>query len=248
MSPPQTDHAGAAQIKPVVAQCVNSSYRQRMVTTPSSSDAATNQGDFYVESGCCLSCGIPEDIAPEVFQTGEDHCFVKRQPCSRSELDRTIRAMWSSEVDCIRYRGNDAEILDRLARAHMIGQADHPPQLDETPALRDRVSFEIRLGDGLPTSASQVASAMRNDMLAEGSKVLPAFLGRRTVWVSWFQDHFHCVHFTRESGGKFVAHLQTQTALEGLAWLVDDWLRARGAENICWEATGDLSSASPTPM
>jgi hypothetical protein len=95
-------------------------------TPQSSHPTLSDEGDFYVEADCCLLCGISEDIAPEVFQTGEDHCFAKRQPCSLDEVDRTIRAMWSSEVDCIRYRGRDAGLLDRLARAGMIGQADHP--------------------------------------------------------------------------------------------------------------------------
>jgi hypothetical protein len=62
---------------------------------------ATANGDFYVEPDCCLLCGVPEDIAPEIFYTGEHHCSIIRQPCSPDEIDRTIRAMWSSEVDSI---------------------------------------------------------------------------------------------------------------------------------------------------
>lgn len=73
-----------------------------MEAPPSPSNEAVRvEGDFYVEPDCCLLCGVPEDLAPEVFQSGENHCFVKRQPCSRDEVDRTVRAMWSSEVDCI---------------------------------------------------------------------------------------------------------------------------------------------------
>lgn len=211
-------------------------------------EAVRDKGDFYVEPNCCLLCGVPEDVAPEVFRTGENHCFVKRQPCSRDEVDRTIRAVWSSEVDCIRYRGHDAGLLDRLTRAGMIGQVDHPQQLGAPPALRDQVSFGMRLESRLPTSASQVASVLRADMRRSGRRILPALFGRRIVWISWFQHRFHRVHLTTEGDGRFVAHLQTRTALPGLAWLVDDWLRAAGAEGIRWAATGDPSSASPTPM
>src|SRR5262245_42256398 len=110
---------------------------------PPSDKSLADEGDFYVEPGCCLLCGVPEDIAPEIFQTGEKHCSVVRQPCSPGEIDRTIRAMWSGEVDCIRYRGRDATILDRLARADMAYLADHHHGRDVPFCLRNRVSFAV---------------------------------------------------------------------------------------------------------
>lgn len=76
---------------------------------------------FYVEPDCCLLCGVPESIAPELFETGEKHCTVKRQPVISAEVDKTIRAMWSSEVDCIRYSGTDEMVLRRLGQAGMSG-------------------------------------------------------------------------------------------------------------------------------
>jgi hypothetical protein len=220
-----------------------------MVGTPPSSNALViKDGDFYVEPGCCLLCGVPEDLAPEVFQTGEDHCFVRRQPCSRDEVDRTIRAMWSSEVDCVRYRGHDPGLLDRLARAGMSGQADHPRRLGAQAALRDKVTFSMTSESGLSPTALGVASALRTDMRASGRRVLPALFGRRSIWVSWFGNQFHQVRVIEECNGKLVAHLQSRTALPGLAWLVHDWLRAKGAEGVLWQTDGDPDSLSPMPM
>jgi hypothetical protein len=216
-----------------------------MGIAPLANESVRGQGDFYVEPDCCLLCGVPEAIAPDIFQTGEDHCSVIRQPCSPSEIDRTIRAMWSSEVDCVRYRGQDAAMLERLARAGMAGQADH--RNISGSSARDQVSFEMRKGAS-PTDASQLAKAFRKDMRIEGRKVLPALLGRRSVWVSWYQNRFHLVRFADAGQGRFVARLQWTMAIQGLAWLVDDWLRAQLVENIRWEATGDPTSASPTPM
>lgn len=215
-------------------------------TTPAR--VITSDGDFYVEPDCCLLCGVPENIAPEIFETGENHCFVKRQPCSQDEIDRTVRAMWSSEVDCIRYRGRDAALLERLARAGMAGQADHPLRLDAPAGLRDRVSFGISAETSLSTSASLIASVFRADMRASGKTVLPAVFGRKAVWVSWYQNRFHLVRFTDEGDGRFAARLRSRIALQGLAWLVDDWLRAKNAEDLQWKAMGDLMSGSPTPM
>ncbi len=223
-------------------------YRKRMkATPPPSNDAVHDQGDFYVEPDCCLLCGVPEDIAPEIFHTGEDYCSIIRQPCSRDEIDRSIRAMWSSEVDCIRYRGHDVIMLERLARAGMAGQADHADTSGSAIRLRDKVSFEILEGASV-TDARQIANACREDMRAKGKKVLPALFGRRSVWVSWYKNRFHLVRFVDAGQGQFVARLQWTMAVQGLAWLVDDWLRAQSVQNIRWETTGDPSSASATPM
>jgi hypothetical protein len=110
------------------------------------------------------------------------------------------------------------------------------------------VSFRISAETNLPHSASQIASAFRNDMRASGKRVLPALIGRQTVWVSWFQNRFHRVRLTDEGNGRFVAHLGSRIALQGLAWLLDDWLRDRSAKDIRWEKSGDPMSWSPTPL
>lgn len=217
------------------------------VPPPSSNETVRGQSDFYVEPDCCMLCGVPEDIAPEIFETGENHCSVIRQPCSQNEIDRTIRAMWSSEVDCVRYRGDDAAMLERLARAGLAGQADHRRMAASSIRLRDQVSFEVSEGASL-ADALHVAKAFREEMRAKGKKVLPSLLERRSVWVSWYQNRFHLVRFADAGEGRIVAHLRWTMAVQGLAWLVDDWLRAHPVENIRWEATGDPTSASPTPM
>lgn len=213
----------------------------------SSNEAVRGQGDFYVEPDCCLLCGVPEDIAPEIFHTGEHHCLVVQQPCSKDEIDRTIRAMWSSEVDCVRYGGRNAAMLERLAQAGMTDQADHGNAKSTPVCLRDRVTFEMPDGTSL-TDADQVATAFRADMRVKGNKVLPALLGKRSIWISWFRNRFHLVRFADAGQGRIVARLRSTAAVQGLAWLVDDWLRAHSAENIRWEATGDPTPASPTPM
>ncbi len=226
----------------------NTGYLRHMEVPLLPTDRAiVEDGDFYVEADCCLRCGVPEDVAPEIFHTGEHYCSIVRQPCSPDEVDRTIRAMWSSEVDCVRYRGRDVIMLQRLARAGMASQADHGQSATAPTRLRDRVSFEMAEGTSLVASV-RIASEFRADMRAKGNKVLPALLGKRSVWVSWFQKHFHRVRFADAGQGRFVARLGPTTAIQGFAWLVDDWLTAKGAENIRWEVTGDPISTSRTPM
>ncbi|AXU20021.1 hypothetical protein C7W88_14800 [Novosphingobium sp. THN1] len=204
-------------------------------------------GDFYVEANCCLLCGVPEDVAPEIFQTGKDYCFVIRQPCSPKEVDRTIRAMWASEVDCVRYRGRDPLMLERLARAGMKDQADYGESLNTPLLARDTVSFEM------PEVRSHMtpvwfAHEFRADLRGKGKIVLPALFGKHSVWVSWFKNRFHRVHFADAGQGRFVASLGPTSAVQGLGWLLDDWLIAKGAKDIFWEKTGDPTSKSRTPI
>jgi len=214
---------------------------------PPPDETVRDQGDFYVEPDCCLLCGVPENIAPEIFHTGEHHCSIIRQPRSQDEIYRTVRAMWSSEVDCVRYRGRDATMLERLARAGMAGQADHGDTSASLVRLRDQVSFELPETAGFK-DASQVAKAFRESMRVKGNKVLPAFLGRHSVWLSWYRNRFHLVHFADAGQRRFVVRLQWTTAVQGLAWTVDDWLHSQSVVNVRWEAIGDPSSASSTPM
>ena len=59
-------------------------------------------GSFYVEDGCCTSCGMLETVAPELFGWSNDqHCFVKKQPQTPPELDNMLEAFIVADLDCI---------------------------------------------------------------------------------------------------------------------------------------------------
>jgi hypothetical protein len=81
-------------------------------------------GDFYVEDGCCVSCQAPYHEAPDLIAHDEEdlHCYFRRQPETPEEVERAIRTCWVSCVDCLRYSGNDPEILRRfraIGHAHL---------------------------------------------------------------------------------------------------------------------------------
>ena len=76
---------------------------------------------FYVANDCCITCGVPVDIAPELFSWDErieypGHCFVSRQPANNAEVDLMLEVMKCAEVDCLRYRGDDRALRGRLAQ------------------------------------------------------------------------------------------------------------------------------------
>ncbi|HEX7027058.1 MAG TPA: hypothetical protein VF268_07435 [Gammaproteobacteria bacterium] len=103
-------------------------------------------GDFYVEDGCCVSCGIPESEAPELFAWEETdnefhkghksyHCYVCRQPKTEAEIDKMISIMSYQELDCIRYKGNDSRTLEKIEKAGQSEYCDLTTKSSVTSAL-----------------------------------------------------------------------------------------------------------------
>jgi hypothetical protein len=80
-------------------------------------EAKSAFGDFYVQETCCMSCGVPQAVAPDlVAWTNEDpqQCYWVKQPQTADELDRAIKIINRPEIGCHRYAGRDPAILRRL--------------------------------------------------------------------------------------------------------------------------------------
>jgi hypothetical protein len=85
-------------------------------------------GDFYVENGQCLSCGVPHVVAPTLIgwvDEEKSHCYWKKQPETPQELEQAIGVLDAQELDCHRYAGSDPRILDRS----LLMFCDYPLQL-----------------------------------------------------------------------------------------------------------------------
>lgn len=80
--------------------------------------SANVPGPVYVENGCCLGCGVWQDVAGDYLAWDEDgdgsHCYVRRQPVDDREFDAIVAAMKMQEIDCIRLRGGPANWRARL--------------------------------------------------------------------------------------------------------------------------------------
>lgn len=122
-------------------------------------------GPFYVLDGCCTRCGVPEAHAPLHFGfDDQDHCFICRQPADDGEVEDVIDAAVCAELECIRYRGNDVEVLHRLAERGHEHLADVPlPAEVVRRSVTDRVRFKLREVEA-PT-ALQAAEAFRSRLL-----------------------------------------------------------------------------------
>jgi hypothetical protein len=87
----------------------------------------TAPGDFYVENGQCLACGIPHAIAPDLMGWADQqslHCIWKKQPKTQAEIERAIAVLDAQELGCHRYAGTDPAILERVLSSY----CDYPVQ------------------------------------------------------------------------------------------------------------------------
>ena len=54
-------------------------------------------------------------VAPDLFAWDEENsCKLLRQPKTKDEIDSAVRVIASQEVGCIRYGGDDPELLLRI--------------------------------------------------------------------------------------------------------------------------------------
>lgn len=204
-------------------------------------------GDFYVEEGCCITCGVPMEEAPEIFAWagGPDfsHCVVAHQPHAARAVDRTLNAMLSSEVDCIRYRGADRDIVRRIVEMGNQDQCDRLPPIDATPMTRSHASFNV-LDVGAFETASDLAlhflqHTLRGDDRYKGQVARRLLHNdkRARIRICWFKDVYHTVTFEQLADGRWhvVAKPSHREAGKGLSRMVEKWLGAdERFQNVRW--------------
>jgi hypothetical protein len=93
---------------------------------------ASAPGDFYVENGVCLICGVPHVVAPDLIGWQDArmrHCIWKTQPETPKEFEQAFKVFEVQEAGCHRYAGTDQSILERI-----------PPEFCDNP-LRPTPAF-----------------------------------------------------------------------------------------------------------
>jgi hypothetical protein len=89
-----------------------------------------------------MMCEVPFSAAPDLFGVGLDptgfpHCFVKKQPETADEQDRMFLAIRLAEAGCIRYRGRERAVQQRLV------EAGEGPACVDLPAELQRKSDKL---------------------------------------------------------------------------------------------------------
>ena len=210
-------------------------------------------GDFYVENGCCITCGVPHAIAPELFAWTDDdgHCFVRRQPQGDEEVDLTVRALWSSEVSCIRYRGRDPVLLQRIAALGLAECCDVDPGAVDI-LIRNRVTFRS------DAAAATLCERFRN-WLARPDETGRMIVRPPSRWrplrviFSWEGAHrrwprFNAVDFASAGEGRLEIRLKPGrwAAAHGLALMIHGWLSDEAAvSEISWTAASERARGAP---
>lgn len=221
-------------------------------------------GPFCVVDGCCLSCAVWTSVAPNLFAFDDSHCYVKRQPHTLMEMDQMLVALWAAEVSCIRYRGNDPAIFERLGAMGKPELCDSPPPKGIPVVLRNHVVLES-VDPSFHGPAEAVAD-FRSYFLEKNAflqsdvrKFRSPAHGRldRPIWFAfaWFEERFHrvCVSTIDRDGRRvLMSHSPTATsASRGISNQLSEWLaQSKRFGNQRWytaEQWAQQTEGSPTP-
>lgn len=185
-------------------------------------------GPFYVCDGCCTACDVPFVEAPGMFAYDDkNHCYVNRQPQTESDLSRMIRTVYGAELECIRYRGEDKDVLRRLAEAGLGHLADISVS-GFKPVVRNHVSFDAVDPMNKLLSERDLATEFQRHLRAqENEYVTYKFTslstdGEKTLFsYAWFEDNYHTVQFSFGGESQCRWLIVSDTTL-----LIHDWLVA----------------------
>jgi hypothetical protein len=194
-------------------------------------------GPFYVVDGCCTACDVPFVETPGLFAyDGKNHCYVKRQPGTKAELNRMLRTVWAAELQCIRYRGEDPEVLRRFGELGEPHLCDVPPPASVQPLFRNHVTFEaaspesesITLRDLALAFQEYLRSLNRHWLSYEFTPVVAA--GPTAAFsFSWYQRNFHPIEFRSVSlpDCRWLVRVSPneKAGSRGMSNDVDDWLK-----------------------
>jgi hypothetical protein len=193
-------------------------------------------GPFYVVDGCCTGCDVPFVEAPGLFAyDGTNHCFVKRQPATKEDLNRMLRAMWAAELQCLRYRGEDFEILRRLGELGEPHLSDVPPPASVRPVFRNHVTFysaqvEATTPRDLAVAFQEYLRSLNRHWLSYEFKPIVEEGATAAFSFSWYQSNFHPIEFSTVLMPHcrwLVRHSPNEKAgSRGVSNHVDDWLKS----------------------
>jgi hypothetical protein len=212
------------------------------------------EGDFYVEDGCCLTCGVPVDIAPDIFEYEEHSCYVKKQPITPDELERTLEVMNNQEVDCIHYKGTDREIVRRLVESGEGNNCDS----------RLREFFQEKVRDVARVTFPSNSAAVFIDALAAKARIEKGYGSKSayqfkqvvvegdsaSIAVSWYNETFHTLVVTRQEADTFVLQLKAAMRLadHGFSRLIHRWLLTLpDASAILWMTEEEFRTGGGQP-
>jgi len=147
--------------------------------------------------------------------------------------------MWSGEIQCIRYRGADTDIVRRIVEMGHADLCDQSISTGATPLVRSHVRFSF--AEARP---DQIAAAFLEHFDRHNSynphrqcRAVRSDHTHATVEISWFEAAYHTVVFEKLAESDWHATMKPSNASVGigLSRIVEKWLRDDGrASNARW--------------
>ncbi len=161
-------------------------------------------GPFYVQYGCCTSCDVPMQAAPGHFAYDtDDHCFVCRQPQTAAETSDMIGTAWMAEFQCIRYRGDDPDVLRGSQNSICARFAIRRRLRTSISVIRNHVLINV-VGPPAISTPQDLAQEFVEHLTSQNNewrqfKVTPIQNPKScaSIQLSWYEDHFHSVAFAK---------------------------------------------------
>jgi hypothetical protein len=164
----------------------------------------------------------------------DDHCYVCRQPQTAAETTDMIGTAWMAELQCIRYRGNDPDVLRRFAEIDLRNICDVEPPQHIAPIIRNHVKLTIaspstvatpqQLADKFIEHLSSQNNEWRQFKTAQGQ----TSANSTSLEFSWYDDHFHPIVFAAVLGATCDWHihypLKNDLGDHGVGNVVSYWL------------------------
>jgi len=221
-------------------------------------------GPFYVEYGCCTACDVPMQEAPDHFAyDGDNHCYVCRQPQDTIQTTGMIGTAWMAEFQCIRYRGNDPDVLRRFAELDLREICDIEPPRHIKPIIRNHVEFTVVSAPTIAT-AQQLAEEFIDHLNSQNNewrqftiRQVQTSTNSASLEFSWYDDHFHPIVFDALPGSPCECYiyypLKNDLSDHGVGNVVSYWLSCRVGRftKIRWYTDADWQGAKvgqPTRM
>ncbi len=222
------------------------------MTEPTRSHPKNVDGPFYVEYGCCTACDLPRQEAPNLFAyDGDDHCYICRQPGNLAETTDMIGIAWAAELRCIRYRGNDADVLRRFAELDLRELCDIEPPQHIKPIVRNHVEFEW-VGSVLNYTSEHLAGEFveylqseNKDRLRYKTRHIRATVESVSLEFSWYADRYHTVEFADASSDMDKWHIHfpitNDSETRGVGNVLASWLSQSSDRfrNVRWYTHDD---------
>lgn len=145
-------------------------------------------------------------MAKDNFAYDDDnHCYVCRQPANELETTNLLATAWMAELECIRYRGTDSDVLRRLAELDMRHVCDIPPPEQIVPTFRNHVVFTA-VGSPESETPYQLASEFQQFLKLQNRgghefKTMDIRSRNNTIFLefSWHSDIYHSISVTAVS-------------------------------------------------